>query len=146
MRLPHKPQITFPCNKAEPSRGGPAFRSKPRALADCRSLLFIAFILFPGDVAGMGVANQHLPLFPRQSFLPKPSVGLLSETAPAKGVSSRIPRAMHGGAGAAQRQRRPNQLTLVRTRSHTSREEQMLLTEVNDRCTQCAGSSVGLKQ
>src|SRR2546426_1091578 len=69
-----------------------------------------------------------------------------AETAPAKGVSSRIPRAMHGGAGAAQRQRRPNQLTLVRTRSHTSREEQMLLTEVNARCTQCAGSSEGLKQ
>src|SRR5213594_4398713 len=33
MRLPHKPQITFPCNKAEPSRGGPAFRSKPRAVS-----------------------------------------------------------------------------------------------------------------
>ena len=52
MRLPQRPQMTLPCNKAGPSRGGPALRSKPRALAEarsrCRLLSYSCQEMYPG--------------------------------------------------------------------------------------------------
>src|SRR5439155_15395615 len=89
----------------------PGIPLEAEGLGGLPELLFIAFILFPGDVAGMSIANQHQPLLSRQPFVAQPSVGALTMPATAKDISTRIPRAMHGGAGAAQRQRRPNQLT-----------------------------------
>jgi hypothetical protein len=94
----------------------------------------------------MGVANQHMLLVSRQTFVPLPAVGLLVPAAPAEGVGSGIPRIAHCTTGAAQRQRRPCQLILVCAGRYSCREEQVLLPEVFDRRTQCPGSSKGLEE
>src|SRR5207249_321396 len=79
-----------------------------QSLGRLPQLLLIAFILFPADVAGMRITNQHLPLLLRQPFVPEPPIGALMVAAAAKDVGSCIPRVMESRAGAAQRQRCPH--------------------------------------
>lgn len=101
---------TFSC------RPGVSFESD--RLGGCTELLFVAFIVLPGDVRRMGVLNQHVPLVWRQTLPPAPSIGLLAPAGTAKGLGSRVPRIVHRSTGTAQRQRRPDQFMLVCARRH----------------------------
>ena len=95
-----------------------------------------ALVLLPRDVGRVRVANQHVPLLLRQAFEPRPSVGLLAPAAPAVDVGAGVPRVVECAGGAAERERRPGQLPLVRPRRHARGEQQALLPEVLDRGVQ----------
>ena len=110
----------------------PGISLEAEGLGGFPELLFVAFILLPGDIRRMGVANQHVPLVSRQPLVTEPAIGLLAPAATAKGVGSGVPRIVDRTAGAAQRQGDPGQFILVRAGGHPRREKQVLLPEVLD--------------
>ena len=121
-----------------PLQQGGAFSRRPGVALEAEGLggsaqpLQVAFVLLPGNVPGMGVANQHQPLILGQIFMPISAVGLLAEAPAPESVSTGIEGMVHDAAGPAQRQGGPNQLTLVRARRGPLRKKQSLPPEVLD--------------
>src|SRR6266571_8223733 len=71
MERPHRPQRTKPCSNAQPSRKGPLniLLGAIHLLVTMYSRL-ILFVLRPGDIAFMMIAQQHGPFMLRQGYLP----------------------------------------------------------------------------
>src|SRR5712692_10086099 len=127
MRLPQRPQITNPCSKAGPSRGGAVATIFSMRLAIRTHLCEIGFILLPREVSNMRLTYEKEPLLLGKRLDVERAISMPGGMGPSVTEGSPIARiAQHFEHGVVL-QRHPMDLASMSTRADTAREEQPLV-------------------